>query len=356
MFFDEYELELGKASSVLVRELLKLKPGETVVITSDTESDHRVVNATASAAFSVDAKPMVIWLASPLGAAKAADPMLPIKALAGALKEADVWVEFNNKFLLYSTPYDIAMKENKKLRYICLSGLKADAMVRLIGRVDYPNLKEFMVKIANMTEKAKHVRMTTPAGMDVEFDNAKVDSGKPDPTHPINLSLGYADVPGSHMMAGQIAWAPDLESVQGTIVIDASITKIGKLEEPIRMIIETGKIVKIGGGKQAEEFEAWLKSFKHPRMFNLAHTGYGFNPGAKFTGVGGEDERIWGSISWGIGHIGAQLIKPNGIPAPSHIDGKCLNSSVWLDGEQIMERGKIVDPRIVKLAEKLGKG
>lgn len=356
MFFDEYELELGKASSVLVRELLKLKPGETVVITSDTESDHRVVNATASAAFSVDAKPMVIWLASPLGVAKAADPMLPIKALAGALKEADVWVEFNNKFLLYSTPYDIAMKENKKLRHVCLSGLKADAMVRCIGRVDYPTLKEFMEKIVDMTKKAKHIRMTTPAGEDIEFDNAKVENGKPDPTYPINLSLGYADVPGSHMMAGQITWAPDLESIQGIIVIDASITKIGKLEEPIRMTIKSGKIVKIEGGKQAVEFEAWLKSFNHPRMFNLAHTGYGFNPGAKFTGEAGEDERVWGGTSWGIGHIGASLIKPNGIPAPSHIDGKCLNSSVWLDGEQIMEKGKVVELSIVKLAKKLGKG
>ena len=354
MFFYEYELELGKASNVLVRELLKLKRGETVVITSDTESDYRVVNATASAAFSVDAKPMVIWLSSPLGVAKAADPMLPIKALAGALKGADAWVEFNNKFLLYSTPYDIAMKENKKLRHICLPGLKVNTMVRCIGRVDYPTLKEFMEKIVDMTKNAKHIRMTTPAGGDIEFDNAKVEGDKPDPMHPINLSLGYADVPGSHMMAGQITWAPDLESVHGIIVIDASITKIGQLEEPIRMTIKAGEIVKIEGGKQAVEFEAWLKSFNHPRMFNLAHTGYGFNPGAKFPGEALEDERVWGGTSWGIGHIGSSLIKPNGIPAPTHIDGKCLNTSVWLDGKITMDKGRQVSPELKKLEEKLG--
>ncbi|GAI54142.1 unnamed protein product, partial [marine sediment metagenome] len=34
-----YEYELGKASDILTRELLKLKPGETFVITADTESD-----------------------------------------------------------------------------------------------------------------------------------------------------------------------------------------------------------------------------------------------------------------------------------------------------------------------------
>ncbi|GAI56809.1 unnamed protein product, partial [marine sediment metagenome] len=126
---------------VLVNELLKLKEGETFVITADTESDPTVVDATARAAFAAGAKPMVIWLASPLGVGKAADPMLPVDALTAVLKEADAWVEYNNQWLLYSTPYDIAMKENKKLRHLCLVGMSADMMVRCIGRVNYPVLK-----------------------------------------------------------------------------------------------------------------------------------------------------------------------------------------------------------------------
>lgn len=92
-----YEIELGKAADILVRELFKVKPGETFVITADTESDWRVVEATARAAFSAGGKPMVIWLASALGVGKAADPMLPQEALTGALKAADAWVEFNNE-------------------------------------------------------------------------------------------------------------------------------------------------------------------------------------------------------------------------------------------------------------------
>jgi len=111
-----YEYELGKAAYKLVSEMFKLKSGETFVITADTESDPRVVEATAAAAFAVGAKPMVIWTASPLGVGKAADPMLPVEALTAALKEADAWVEYNNKWLLYSTPYEIAIKENKKLK------------------------------------------------------------------------------------------------------------------------------------------------------------------------------------------------------------------------------------------------
>ena len=108
---DLYEYELGHASAVLCRELIGLKRDETCVITADTESDIRVVNATASAAFGCGAKPMVVTIPAPLGVGKAADPMLPSGPLTAALKDADVWIELNNKWLLYSTPYDIALAE-----------------------------------------------------------------------------------------------------------------------------------------------------------------------------------------------------------------------------------------------------
>ena len=86
------------------------------------------------------------------------------------------------------------MKENERLRYSCLVGMNADMMVHCIGRVDYPALGEFMAKITDLTKSAKEVRITTTAGMDVSFLNA-------DPGHG-GYSLGYADTPGSHMMAG----------------------------------------------------------------------------------------------------------------------------------------------------------
>jgi len=207
-----------------------------------------------------------------------------------------------------------------------------------------------------MTKNAKHIRMTTSAGEDVEFDNAKTADEKPEPTHPSTASLGYADVPGSHMMAGQIGWSPDLESVNGTIVFDGSLVPpSGKLEELVRLTVKAGEVIKVEGGKQAVEFEAWLKSFNHPRMLKLAHVCYGFNPGAKLTGDILEDERVWGCTEWGMGNVGAILIEPDGIPAPSHADGICLNTSVWLDGKQIMDKGKLLEKELVKLAKELGK-
>ncbi|MCK9444513.1 MAG: hypothetical protein M0Q14_08305, partial [Tissierellaceae bacterium] len=40
--------------------------------------------------------------------------------------------------------------------------------------------------------------------------------------------------------------------------------------------------------------------------------------------------------------------------AKSHVDGICLESSVWLDGVQILDEGKYVHPELKELARKLG--
>ena len=343
-----YEFELGKAAKILCEDLFKLKRGETFIITADTESDRRVVDATARAAFACDAKPMVIYTASPLDVAKAADPMLPVESLTAALLKADAWAELNNECLLFSTPYTIAMKGNKKLRHLCLPGMNVGMMVRNIGRVDYPNLENFLKLVTKKTLSAKHMRITTPAGTDVEFNN--------EPGRKVNMRVGYADTPGSHMMAGQIGLCPNFESINGTIVFDGSVSPLGLLKESIRLTIKKGEIVKIEGGKgkEAIEYEKWLKSFNHPQMFKLAHMCYGFNPGARLTGDILEDERVWGATEWGLGHVGPIYV-PGGIPGPSHSDGICLNSSVWLDGVQIMNNGQLLDPELIKLAEKLGK-
>lgn len=342
-----YEYELGKAADIIARELLGLKANETCIITADTESDIRVVDAVARAAFSAGAKPMVILVASPLGVGKAADAMLPRASLAAALKKTDTWVEFNNKYIYYSATYDDAYEGNLKLRHLCLEGMTSDNVVRCIGRVDFPVLEAFLKKVTKMTQGAKHIRMTTPAGEDVEFDN--------EPGREIGCEIGYAHTSGSFMQPGQIGWAPALETVNGVIVFDGAINPpIGILKEPVYLQVKNGEIVKFEGGNEAKEYERWLKSFNHPQMLRLAHVCYGFNPGARLSKNNSECERVWGATQWGIGNVGQSLI-PGGVFAPSHSDGVCLNTSVWLDGVQIMEKGQVLEPELVALAKKLGK-
>jgi 2,5-dihydroxypyridine 5,6-dioxygenase len=104
--------------------------------------------------------------------------------------------------------------------------------------------------------------------------------------------------------------------------------------------------VEIKGGRQAQEFEKWMASWDDPNMYKISHGCYGATPGAKLTGNMLEDERMFGSVEFGFGYQpdewggwGGQ-----GNPSKSHTDGVCLNASVWLDGEQIEDKGEYIHP------------
>ena len=344
-----YDFELGRSAKTLLKDILEVKEGDNVVITADTNSSPEVVNATAREVFTAGAKPMVVWLATPEGVGKAADPMLPQKTLSGALKEADVWIEYNEQWLLYSTVFDKTFETNRKIRYICLVEMNPDMMVRTIGRIDMPKLGEFLDLIAKKTGEAKKVKVTTPGGTNIEFENH--------PEREMIVHRGDVIEGKSTMLPGQISWSPKFDTINGTIVFDGSLVPpIGLLDNPIELTVEKGKIVDVKGGREAKQFEKWLAGFDDENMYQMAHISYGFNPGAKLTGNIVEDERIWGGTEWGIGNIGSKLVpeQEGGISAASHCDGICMNSSVWLDGKQVLDKGKIVNsPELEKLEEEL---
>lgn len=343
-----YEFELQKASDVLVRELCKVQEGETCVITADTKSDKRVVDATARAVFAAGGKPMVMWMATPLGVGRMVDDFLPSAAIKGALLEADCWIEYNSMYFLYSATQEEISHTNKKLRYLCLPGMHTDVYIRLFARTDHAAMRELLNAVRDKIRAAKHVRLTTTAGEDVEFDNH--------PDHPVNARDGYADRPGVWMLAGMISWAPDLDTVNGVIVFDGSLVpQFGVLDTPVRVYMKNGVIDHVEGGSFAAKWEQFMRGFNHPQMLRPAHVCVGFHPNAKITGQLGEDERVWGGSQWGFGNVGSFLIPPHGIPAPSHIDGTCLNASIYLDGTPITLDGKIVDPDLREYAKKLGK-
>lgn len=339
-----YNYELQKSADQLIKGIFGVKPGETVVMTIDTLSSEKVVEAIASSVFAAGAKPMVIKTATPRGVGKAADPDLPIKALTGALMGADVWLELNTQWLLYSTPFETVEREHKEIRYMNLVEFNEDLLVRTIGQFDTNVMQPFMKAFSQKNREAKEMRVANEAGTDVSFEI--------DPGHLLSCDCGESHVPGIHMLPGQINVVPRFGSINGTIVFDGTLTPpFGRVvTEPVKLTIENSVITKIEGGQDARDFEDWLRSFESEDMFKLAHIAYGFNPGARLTGNIVEDERVWGSTEWGIGYVSPYDAPPAGQDAPSHCDGICLKSSVWLDGVQIMDKGEIVDPELKSLS------
>ncbi len=351
-----YDFELTKVCHKLLDEILGGKPGETVAITCDTKSSMDVVNATAAAAVMMGMHPLVLQQETPRGVAKAGDIDTPVKPLAAAIANADIWIEYDYMWKIYSTVYDIVTQRpaSERPRYICLNGANPELLMRNIGRVDLPTLKEFMWEITNATKAGKHFHITSPAGTDLTFTNS--------PLRNVDCSCGDIQEPGKiDMMPGQIGWCPEFDSINGVMVVDGALTPpLGKLNEPVKLKIEKGFITEIyGEGNSHKIFADWLKSYNDPGMYRLAHICYGFGPGALLSGDIVEDERVWGCTEWGFGNISDDMLPdiPGGLPAATHSDGINLNCSVWIDGVQILDKGNVVGPTpyVVELAAKLGK-
>jgi len=341
------DLELAKAAQTLVRDMIKVKPKENILIYADTESDWRTVEETSRAVYNEGGKVAIMRYPAPRGVGEAADPDLP-KPLGAAMANCDIMIEFANKYLLYSTPWKKAM-ETQRVRYLCLSGMTAEMMVRCIGHVDIPSLTSFQEKIAELTGKARRMKITTPAGMNVEFENES--------RRPVISEGIVTEKPGEYMLIGQVDWAPIEETINGVIVFDGSVwppDELGLLANPILLEVRKGKVEEVKGGREAKTFEKWLASFQDPAMYNVAHISYGCNPGAKLSGYIVEDERVWGSVEWGLGYQAESFYGKAG-PAKSHTDGICLNASIWMDGKQISDEGRFIHPGLSGLAKKLGK-
>jgi 2,5-dihydroxypyridine 5,6-dioxygenase len=351
-----YSFEISRAARILLDRLMGVRPGETVVLTADTGSDLRAVEAAAAAAYECGAKPLIVTHLCPATMGKSGDPYLPVDALSAVLKEADTWVEFDSAGLMFTTPFDVATTENKELRSICMGSGDVDLLVRCVGRVGFDAMAEFESVLIDILRAASAMRMTTAAGTDVAFEQ--------DPKIPLlgtGPLFGEGKPPaGTYTLPGAVAWAPDLSTVNGTVVFDGAIgipaLNLSVLRQPIVLRIEGGGIVEFGGGPEAGLLEPYLKGFDHPQTLRLAHTGIGFNPGAITRGRFGnllEDERIWGSMHWGIGEISNSLIPGGQIPAPMHCDGICLGCSLEADGAPILTNGNFVHPDLVELAVKL---
>jgi 2,5-dihydroxypyridine 5,6-dioxygenase len=343
------DLELAVTAHKVIHDLCQVKKGESLLITIDSAACWAVAEETAKAGEAAGAKVMVAWHSTPSGYGSAADPFLP-DPLNAAIPNTDVWIEYNYQWLLYGKAWLEALTDAKRVRYLFLGGLTIDQIIRNVGKVDLELQEAFQSRLVEMTAKAKEMRITTPAGTDVRFENV--------PGRPVN-NEGWAKVPGAHFLLGQISWAPREESIEGTIVFDGSFSgggeaDLGVLRHPVTFHVTKGKYTDITGGEEAAFLRGWFEKIGDPRMRNAAHVCYGFNPGARLSGLCTEDERVWGCTEWGFGSQGPFFKGAAGMAA-THVDGICLNSSVWLDGVQIMQEGKLLNPELHELARRMGK-
>ena len=112
--------------------------------------------------------------------------------------------------------------------------------------------------------------------------------------------------------------------------------------------------MEISGGHESKMFSTWIDGFNDPNMYRLAHFTYGFNPGVlKLTGIHNDDERLFGSVTFGFGTQGSVITGGPGWRAAAHTDVGLMYPSVYLNDVAIELQGKYVHPDLVKRVKQL---
>lgn len=303
---------------------LKVKKEEDVLIVADDEQNSNLVEVFMIAGSLLGAKMgQIIYPTVPK------QNQEPSAFVAAALKQAKAAVVLPKVPITHVEAIRQARKEGT--RVLVCSGLD-ERMMRGAVNADYEQLKTLTNKFVQLFERTDKVRVTCPNGTNVTF------SVKGRPTMAVD---GICDQDGqwNFAPAGTTATAPVEETTNGTIVFDGSLAPHGIVDEPVRLKVENGMVTEITGGNTAKAFKELLKSFDNPNVYNIAEAGIGTNEKAELSGVLIEDERILGAFHFGIGK---SLNLGGTVDAPFHTDGMILKPTVYVDGQLVVEEGKIL--------------
>ncbi len=333
---DEYfALELAAAARRMVDEILAVKPGQRVVITTDSLTDERVARATMAALYAAGALP--IRIDYPLARRPLEELPAPI---AAAVAAADTWIELTVGCTVYTKAWRAAVEAG--VQYYGPNGMDVDGMVRCIGRTDVRLIEELGQRLEQILIGAE-MHVTSAAGSDISFTNPKT------PLAAFRMRANPEKIP--IMLAGQISWTPIEASMAGVLVADGVLSEpreVGLIDTPIQVTVEGGRITTIEGGKEARLLRGWIAERRDPTLHRIAHVSTGFNPG--ITAPSGrilEDERAFGDIDFGWG---AWIDRP----AAGHVDFTCRQVTIEANGVLLQQDGIFVHPDLAEICRAMG--
>ena len=286
--------ELARAAGVLVRDMMCVRRGESVLLSADSATDARAIEALQNAAYDAGARVATVTLTPPLPLQGGlADPYLP-EPLVAAAPHCDAWIDLCMPYIAGSKLFD-GVVNNGRTRYFLGADIGAGGIARIFGRADLDRVFEVSDTMTDYLSGAagETCHITTPLGTEVRFTLAENEG----------LALAKAATPGGYFVPGTAVLIPVLESVRGTIVCETAFHEYyTALEEPLRFEVD-GLISKVsGGGPELHAMDRALRRAGNGEYGHIVHFSCGFHPGARFTGHSFiEDQRAVGCDAVGLG-------------------------------------------------------
>ena len=317
-------IEVERCARIAVEQCVRLRPGERVLVVTDTMRDQSVPQALAGAAVAAGNEAVLMVMPT-----RRLTPQEPPASVVAAMQAADVVFLHTTYSLSHSQARVLAQKAGA--RVISAPGVTEDGFLRTLS-VDMEALARLTNRLAERVAAAQSARVTTALGTDISYVLG----------NPVTAMDGLCEKPGEidFFPPGCFLSVPKLGGVSGRAVVDGAITQIGRLSSPVTMTFDGGRLVKIEGGGEAARLERMLAVLEDPGAYSFAAWGIGTNPGAALVG---EDPSFEGERVFGWTHVstGSNATFPGGtVRAKIHLDGIISSPTIYLDGEVIVKDGK----------------
>lgn len=259
----------------------------------------------------------------------------PAELAARALLNCDVYVGISSVGSK-SITHTRARREASEAgaRGLTLPGMTEEMLARKAVGADYQAIAKATDALAKRLNGTNEIVIRSAGGSDLTFD---VHGGTWFAEQGLCLKAGrFSNLPG-----GEVSIAP--VDAEGVLVVDGSISVLGKLSSPLVVRISGRRIVSIEGDR-ASVLRGFLEGFG-PDAFNVAEIGIGMNPDARVTGEVLEDEKVLGTIHVGFGdssNMGGTTL------------GKTVAVAVHIDGVVVSEPQLIADDAVVDPKEFFG--
>jgi leucyl aminopeptidase (aminopeptidase T) len=313
--------DLGTAIRTILVDCLAVRPAENVLVLTDP-TRRAIAEALVEQARALGAETLLMEMA-----ARETHGTEPPPAVAAALLECSVAVAPTSKSISHTEARHAASARG--VRIATMPEITEDLLVRTMG-ADYSRIKERSLAVAARLTQGSEARITTDAGTDVTLHIAGREG---------IADTGDLTQPGAfgNLPAGEGFIAPVEGKTAGRIVFDGSIWPIGALQEPLVVDVEDGYAVSFEG-PAAGQFRSRLEPYGR-EAFAVAELGIGTHDEARLGGNVLEDEKILGTIhiAFGDNHSFGGSIR-----VPSHQDGIVLSPRVTIDGDTILEGGRLL--------------
>ena len=196
---------------------------------------------------------------------------------------------------------------------------------------DYAAIRARCARLIAAIGAATTIRVTTPAGTDCTFQiggrSWRSDDGD------LSAAGAFGNLP-----AGEIYIAPLRDGAEGRCVIDRSIAfaELGLVDEPVTLVFENGRVVRVEGGREAEIVWREIRAAGAGADI-VAELGIGTNDHARITGSVITDEKVLGTAHVAFGDNSLGYGGDN--RASIHVDGVMADATIEADGRIVLQRG-----------------